>query len=153
MSYIYRRLDNDELVEVGFATCMTQDVTGCIVLPDGTQARRCVWLELASDQRPKDGQPVVPCSVKHTSTAMGFISSQIGEFEADRVKHGFSDVEFVLDKEGYTYSVVCGSEKTKQMYAKHLGYVDASSRNGSKMGPEEFEMARQKVLEKYPTKG
>ena len=100
-------------------------------------------------RKPKKAVPRGKATVPIVSSAMGFIATQIGEFEADRIKHGFTDIEFVRSQDGFTYDVKCGSQEAKKRYAKHLGYEDFSSVSGGKLGKEELEMARQLVAERY----
>ncbi len=147
--YLFRRLDNDEVVELPFSYVMAQDSCGFVQLNDDAWARRCVHLELERDGTPEP-TPVVPCSAPLISNAMGFPKQQLADFEADRAAHGFTDVDFRPSPEcPEVYQVVCGSESARNKYAAHRGMIECNSRSGSKMGKEELEMAKDMVKDRY----
>ena len=89
------------------------------------------------------------------SDACGFIQQQLGDFETDRVKNGFTGIEFVRDKDvPQFYQVKCNSRKEFARYVKHRGMCDRNSRNGSAAGitQKELDAAARLVKEKYPVK-
>jgi hypothetical protein len=147
--YIFRRLDNDKLVRLPFSAVLDQDRLGYITLEDGVQAKRCQWLEEESE--PVKAKAVHTGINKHDlSLSLGFSKTQLAEFEADRIKHGFKGVEFYPDPHSPNMiGVKAGSEAEKERYIKHRGYFNKSSRNGSKMGKEELEMARKLIIERH----
>lgn len=92
------------------------------------------------------GKPII-------SDALGFTEGQLAQFEADRIKHGFSDVEFVRDPQvPEFYQVKMGSEETKSRYMKHRGYHDRNSLNGggAHLTPELLAALQRQMLERYP---
>jgi hypothetical protein len=87
------------------------------------------------------------------SDALGFISDQLGQFEVDRVKHGFTGIEFVPDKDVPQFMQVKASSRSEwARYVKHRGMYDKNSRNGGGAVPseKEFEELKARMLEKYP---
>jgi hypothetical protein len=152
MTYIYRREDNDELIEVDFETAMQQQY-GAIRLPDGVYARRCVSLELE-----RDGVSAAPSGKAMllnrpiVSDTLGFCQHQLADFEADRVKNGFTGVEFKQDpRVPEFYQVHVSGPEEHRRYIEHRGYSDMNSSNGGgkPFTPEQFEEAQRKVKEQY----
>src|SRR5688572_23551202 len=92
MSYIYRRMDNDQLVTVDFATMLDQK-DGFILLPDGVFARRCVHLE---KQEKKKERKKGKLQAEIVSDALGVTCHQVDEFRATAKAQGHQ-VEFTPD--------------------------------------------------------
>lgn len=155
MGYLFRRLDNEQVVEVSFRKMMQQDSAGYIRLAGGVLARRCVGLE-----RERDGE-ANPEKAKASSvdkpivsSALGFTETQLADFAADRDRHGFSGVEFVRDKHVPQFFNVqfAGSRKEWQRYIKHRGHVDNNSRlgSGNVIGAAELAGAQKLIRDRYP---
>lgn len=151
-TYLFRREDSGEVIEVPFGVMIEQDRAGYITLPDGVQAKRCVYLELERDGRPekkrekRDGtRPVV-------SDALGFTDNQLADFEADRKANGFSDIEFRPDpSEPRFFQVHAGSRESFNRYMKHRGYEQKSSFGGVRLTQEDLDRAREMVERCYGT--
>jgi hypothetical protein len=137
---IFRREDNDELIELDFATVMQKQVDGFVRLDDGVLARRCIHLEQQAERAAKREELNRPL----VSDSLGFTSHQLAEMEADRVKHGHVGVEFIEDSsvEGF-YQVKCSSPSAWRDYVRHRGLVDRNSSNGggAALSPELLERA------------
>jgi hypothetical protein len=141
--YIFRREDNEKLVEVSFGEMMEQQ-GGYITLPGGVQARRCVALEIERDG--KSPTSAVPQSRPIVSDSLGFTDSQLSEMEADRASSGFTGVEFVRDpQEPRFYQVKCDSWRTRDRYARHRGMVDRSRGPGLKLSQRDLDRAAELV--------
>ena len=146
MTCIFRREDNDELIELDFATVMErQDAAGYVTLDDGVLARRCIHLEQKAgraDRRAELDKPII-------SDTLGVTAHQLAEMEADRKAHGFRGVEFVQDAAEPTfYQVKCDSVASWRAYMKHRGMADRNSKNGSgaSLSPALLERAKQRIL-------
>lgn len=103
-------------------------------------------VEVTNTARQELAKPIV-------SDACGFIQQQLGDFEVDRVKNGFTGIEFVRDKDVPEFiQVKCSSQKEFDRYMKHRGLHDRNSRNGSAAGITQKEMdeAERLVKERYP---
>lgn len=130
MSYLYRREDNDEIVEVDFATAMEQR-DGFITLPDGVLAKRCVHLE--QQNCPTVGQLTRDkVQAEIISDGMGFTAHCLPDMQKHLAETGIKGVEFVPDPHPETnfYRVKCSSWKAWRAYLKSRGLVDRNSRNG-----------------------
>ena len=105
-------------------------------------------VEVTNTARKELEKPIV-------SDACGFIQQQFNDFETDRVKNGFTGIEFVRDKDvPQFYQVKCSSRKEFARYMKHRGMHDKNSRNGSAAGitQKELDDAMRLIREKYPVK-
>lgn len=147
---IFRREDNDELIEVDFATVMDrQDASGYLLLDDGVFARRCWHLEekpAPPSKRAELDKPIV-------SDTLGFTAHQLAEFEADRRANGFSGIEFVQDRlEPSFYQVKCDNADVWRKYMKHRGLADRNSRNGggAQLTPGQLDRLKSRMLDEYP---
>ena len=149
--YLFRRADNDRVIEVGFEAMIGMDSLGFITLPDGVTARRCQHLE-APALRAKTGA-VKELNKPIVSDSLGFTFHQLDDFELDRQKNGFVGTEFKPDPlvPGF-FQVRFTSQAEKDRYAKHRGQFEKNSRNGGGTPPSEqqVEKMRAKILEKYP---
>jgi hypothetical protein len=155
---LFRREDNNQVIELDFEKTMEQDRLGYVTLDDGVKARRCVHLELQREGklRPKEGNAssVAPPII---SDSLGVCEHQFAEFEADRVKHGFHGVEFVREP-GVPefFQAHFSSFAEKERYRKHRDeftglYKDRNSRNGSAgaLGKKNFQRVQELVQERY----
>jgi|GEM_PF-2519987 len=147
--YRFRREDNGEVVEVDFATMMTQDVAGFITI-DGVSARRIV--------APEEKKPVkmskAPIGRPIVSDTLGFPTKQLAEFETDRQAHGFRQVEFRPDPVVPEFcQVVCHSRDEYGRYVKHRGFVNANSIGGVRLTQEELDAAADFVKRQYSRDG
>lgn len=140
MSYIFRREDDGDLVEVPFEIMIQQDSGGYITLTDGIQAKRCVHLEMTRDNSPAkrctstDGEFLKPI----VSDALGCTAHGLAELEADRKAHGFSGVEFVQDpREPGFFQAKFQSRSEWTRYMKHRGMYDRSSKGAVNFLSEE----------------
>ena len=163
MSYLYRRDDNGEVVDVGFAQMLDQK-DGFIILPDGSSARRCVHLEIERDRKfavPVDSERRDKVSSAIVSDALGFTAAQYADFEADRVKNKFSGVEFKKDPTcPWFYQAHFSSWAARDAYMKHRQLRDNNSKNGSgaTLTREQLEAAAEMLMrgdapEKQPATG
>jgi hypothetical protein len=157
-TYIYRRLDTNELVEMPFSAVLEQDALGYITLPDGVQAKRCVWLE---------NVPVPQAKAVHTGMdrhdltfSLGFSKKQLPEMMEAAKRDGLRGVEFYPDPQNANMvGIRCGSEAEKNAYIKHRGknieggLINRTGRLGGKLGKEDIEMAQKLVRERYGTEG
>lgn len=147
MTYRFIREDDGQPVEVDFETMMTMDSSRCIVLADGVRAKRdripsCRMVpDTMSGERTESGTKPIP-----PSDTMGFTAHQLAEFEADRVAHGFSGVEFVQDPHEPTfYQVKCSDRRTWEKYAAHRGFVDRNRTAAVAISASDLEAARRLV--------
>jgi len=144
-TYIYRRDDNEELVEVPWSVMIDQRA-GYITLPDGVSARRCLHLEADRDGRPGKTPAPERADREYVSDAMGFTEAALPDFEADRVKHGFTGIEFTQDPTEPTFrQVKCRSRKEYQRYMRHRGMFDKSTRSNFRLTQEDFDRATELV--------
>lgn len=129
MSYLFLREDNDEVIEVDFATMMTMDSLGCITLKDGATARRVRTLE--PSEAPRQGI-AVDAERPIVSDALGITHQQLESYRADLTRHGFSGVEFKPDPHcpGFYQAHFSGRQEW-QRYIKHRGLHDRNSAHGS----------------------
>jgi hypothetical protein len=134
---------------------MEQDATGHITLPDGVQAKRCVYLEQCiEDQKPK---AVHTGMNKHDLTfSLGFSKKQLPEMQEAARRDGLTGVEFYPDPQNSNMiGIRCGSEAEKERYIKHRGkwmeggLVNRTGSLGGGMGKECLEMAEKLVRERY----
>lgn len=154
MSYPFRRLDTDEIIEVDFQTMMEKDVAGFLQVEiDGQQVEcRDVRGQLAS-ARQSEPQAIGPPPKVVNALNLGFMSTQLAEMEEDRKRHGFHGIEFEKNPEDPRYyQVVACSRGELMRYAAHCGCPDdMTSKNGSAVGitAKELEEARAKAVAKY----
>lgn len=139
-TYPFRRDDTGELIEVDFATMLqAEGPLGILTLPCGATARR---VRTGDTMSPRAGtasdvdRPIV-------SDALGFIGEQLADFEADRVRHGFSGIEFRPDpRVPQFYQAHASSRAEFERYARHRGKQDNNSRNGSGVTLTEGDLKR-----------
>ena len=143
-TYTFIREDNGEPVEVDFVTMMGQDAAGFIHLPGGIAAKRKAtpsWRRKSFDSVSKAGNKPIP-----PSDAMGFTVHQLAEFEADRVAHGFTGVEFVQDPMEPTFrQVKCSSRREWDKYREHRGLTDRNRTSGVSISADDLERAKELV--------
>lgn len=146
--YIFRRVDTDELIKLPFSAVLDQDRMGFVTLPDGVQAKRCVSLE-QEHSKPKKQVPVT--IDRDLTMSLGFSQKQLKDMEADRVKHGFTGIEFVADPQlpEKMVGIKCGSEKERERYIKHRGYFNQTGRISRALTAEDLETAKRLVLERH----
>jgi len=99
--YLYRRLDNDKLVEVRMTELEMferQDVLRRITLPDGTEAKRDVAEELRRNPPPRAERLFKRVPVDLQSLSLSVHSSQADEFNEHARRNGFTNVHY--DKRG-----------------------------------------------------
>lgn len=129
-TYQFRREDDGQIVEVGFIEMMEKDAAGCITLADGVVARE---IRRSSRRVEHKGKASI-VSPPIVSDALGVTCHQIAEFEADRVAHGFSGLEFRQDPmtPGF-YQAHFSSWAEKDRYMKHRdnSLVDRSKKGSS----------------------
>lgn len=125
--YRFVRESDGRAVWVSFEKMMTKDIAGFIDLPDGTRARHdhsdvC----FRKSRRERVGNVQTP-----PSDSLGFTVNQLPEFEEDRVRNGFRDVEFVQDPHVPEFcQVKFSSEGARRRYMRHRGFFDKSSTVG-----------------------
>lgn len=84
------------------------------------------------------------------SDAMGFPQQQFDEFEVDRQRHGFSDVEFRRDPEvPEFFQVLCATPAARDRYAKHRGMVNRTGIGGLRLTQADLDRAGGMVERKY----
>ena len=146
MTYKFRREDNGDIIEVDFATAMSQS-GGFITLPDGASARRCVYLENHDDYRSEKREKV---QAEIVSDTLGVTANAVADYRANAAKHGYH-IEFTPDPTSpYFYQARFPSWQEKARYAKFRGLgADRNSKNGSgaALSPAQFERAKQRLLE------
>jgi hypothetical protein len=128
--YIFRREDNDALIEVPFDKMIEQDSLGCIKLDCGATARRCRYLE-EPPAPPKEGatqltpRPLV-------SDALGCCSIEVEVFREDARRNGHIGVEWKPDPlvKGFYQCHFSGPE-ARERYLRHRQMSDRSKKLGS----------------------
>lgn len=140
--YIFRREDNDELVEVPWCDMIRQDAAGYIEI-DGVQAHRCVHLEIERDgERRKTKAPEGSGRQEIVSDSLGFGILQLADFENDRDNNGFSGIEFTQDPQvPEFFQVRCNSRREMDAYTKHRGFYNKTNVSGSALSPEMLQAA------------
>ena len=139
MKYKFKREDTGEVIEVSWAVMMEQ-VCGFITLPDGTQARRCYYLEGYS--APSKERVKKPRTKKIVSDAVGFPQNQLDAFETDRVANGFSGVEFRRDPlTPEFYQAHFSSRQEFDKYIRHRGMSNHSSIGGVRLSQRDLDAA------------
>lgn len=148
--YLFRRTDNDAIVEVPWGVMIEQDAAGFITLSDGVQARRCVHLELDRDGRQgRTGESRCVASPSPSDT-LGFPCQQLATFEEDRVRNGFTDVEFAPDPLAPEfYQVRFGSHDARDRYTRHRGYVNKTGLGGVRLTQAELDRAAEFVGRRF----
>lgn len=151
-TYKFRREDNGELIDVDFQTMMEMDACGSITLPSGVQARRCRHLEQPPVVHAEKNDKIVELEKPVLSDTLGFIPQQFEEFEQDRVKNGFTAIEFRQEPGVPFFQVYCSSKAEYQRYMRHRGYSDMGERNGvgQVLTQHDLDSAQERILEKYP---
>ena len=143
MTYKFRREDDDQIVEVDFATAMNQ-VGGMITLPDGVTARRCVYLE----EQPERGERHKKVQAEVVSDTLGVSVDHVAAYRANAEQYG-QRVEFVPDP---TCEHWCKAKfpswQDRDRYMQFRGMTDKNSRNGSGavLSPAQFEQAKNRLL-------
>lgn len=136
--YPFKREDNGEIVEVDFETMMAQDRAGFITLKDGVKARRVNQFTNAKPAVEKGNANMTP----PPSDNLGFTVLQIAEFEEDRVRNGFTGVEFKQDPMCPEFvQVHFSSHAVRDKYIQHRGKVDRTRTKGATMTPGMLEDA------------
>ncbi len=146
--YIYRRVDNEELVEMPFSAVLEQDQLGYITLTDGVQAKRCVHLEDYQAQKAK----AVHCGINtHDLTfSLGFSKKQLPEMRAALEAAKLKGVEFYPDPQNANMvGIRCSDERARNAYIKHRGLYNRTGSLGGKLGKEDLAMAEKLVRERY----
>lgn len=143
--YKFRREDTGELVDVSFERMMEQ-VGGYLTL--NLDGKEVSLRRIYEDNPVKKTSDIPTVDRPIVSDSLGFTSKQFAEFEADRVRHGFSGVEFKRDP-GYRgfYQVHFQSKREWERYVKHRGMVDQNgSTRGNAMTPELLERSAEILL-------
>lgn len=144
-TYKFRREDTGEIIEVDYAT-MIQHSYGWIELEDGARAKR---VRDADEPRKIVGEKKFGARALVSDT-LGFTAHQLAEFEEDRVKHGFTDVEFKPDPlVPEFYQVHCATALSRDRYAKHRGFDNKTGIGGVRLSQAELEAAEAWAREKY----
>ncbi|MEM9354594.1 MAG: hypothetical protein AAGB04_00130 [Pseudomonadota bacterium] len=138
---------------VDFETMMGQSSAGFItVVIDGqsVEARR-------APEKPtvkKDIREDRPDGFSVVSDALGFTEDQFTQFEADRVRHGFTSVSFQRDRDvPEFFQVKFESKRDWERYIKHRGMADRNSGlSPNTVTPRELLRAEKWAQEKYPVK-
>jgi len=142
MPKVYKfRGDDGTEIEVDFETMMGQK-DGYITI-DGQSYKRVHENHRMSRRGTESGAPKTILSDN-----LGFGQHQLAEMEADRVRSGVKGIEFVRDKSvPEFFQVRCDSPRAWAEYAKHRGFYDKNSRNGSGacLTPQDFEKAKELV--------
>jgi hypothetical protein len=140
-TYLYRREDNGEVVELPWPAPLDQ-VGGYVTLPDGVAAKRCLYLELERDGRPEKSKQPEIVDREIVSDNMGFGQSVYAEYEADRQRHGFTGVSFQPDPQTPEFfRVHCSSRRTYDRYLKHRGLVNRTGIGGVRLTQEDLDRA------------
>jgi hypothetical protein len=151
-TYNFRREDNGEVIEVGFEEMMEQDAAGFIQIstPDGPVEAKRVH---RSKTIVRGEIPRFAGEKEIVSDSLGFLRTQLGEFETDRKAHNFTDVEFRPDPDVDGFVQVAFKTKAAwRRYSKHRGMMDISGmgRPCSALSKETMERAKELALQQYP---
>lgn len=147
--YQFIREDNGEIVEVDFEKMMEQDAAGYIVLEDGVAARRVRDFGPQSVKRCDDNANHKP----PVSDNLGVYVHQLGQFEEDRKKHGFTGVEFRPDPLcPVHYQAHFSSFEEHERYMKHRGMFDKGRSKGGGMSEQGLRDAENMVRERFSDK-
>jgi hypothetical protein len=147
--YIFRRTDSHELVEMPFSAVLEQDSLGYITLPDGVQAKRCLWLE-DQDQASKSQAVHTGINRFDLTFSLVFSKKQLPEMRQAAKDAGFSGVEFYPDPQNPNMvGIRCSSEAERERYIKHRGCFNKTGSLGSTLGKEDIAMAEKLVRERY----
>jgi hypothetical protein len=152
VSYQFRRLDTDEIIEVDFQTMMEKDVAGFLKVEIGGQQVECREVRGSTGNPCQLERPIGPPPKVVNSLALGFMEGQLDEYEEDRKRNGFHGIEFERNpQDPRFFQVVASSRDEMNRYAAHYGLYDKGERNGSAVGitAKELEEARVKAIEKY----
>jgi len=132
VKYIFRRTDNDQLVEVDFDTMMTQQ-GGYITLPDGAEARRCAYLEKPDEPPQPKSDKRKKVQAKIVSMSLGCTGHQVKEFRKLMADHKIPG-ELVGEESPHGthfYNAIFPSWRARDAFAKLRGITnDRNSRNG-----------------------
>lgn len=113
--------------------------------PDGSYAwsdKRTCPIDKRAVPKPVEGE------------ALGCIQSQVETMRAEAKLAGFSDIEFVPDRdvEGF-YNCHAPNQERFHKYAEHCGMVDKNGQfSGKSITPQELEAAERLVKERYGQK-
>ena len=149
-SYLFRREDNGEVVEVDFATMMAQR-GGYITLPDGVEARRCLHLELDRDGRRKrvGGRAVERAAIDrpHVSDNLSFNAKSLPKIQESVAQAGLRDkVTFVVDPQcPGRRQMKFARHKDFLRYGRHKGLDDRNGRSGAVLSAYSLEQAAELV--------
>lgn len=156
--YLYEREDTGAIIEVDFETMLSQS-GGAIQLEDGVHAKRRVDLEIERDGKVKQRAGETSSVDKPwVSDTLGFGEHQFADFEADRVRHGFTGVEFIRDPVvPQFFRVRISGHAERERYIKHRGTAyegglyDKNGINGggATITQEQLDEARARAIEKY----
>ena len=149
--YQYRREDNGKIVQVDFEANMSMDVAGFITTK--IKGKDVVCRKVRDEPKaPRQSEERSPIYKTFVSDTMGFSGHQLADFEADRKKHGFSDVEFVREPGVDFYQVHVKGPEALERYRKHRSFYDMNSRNGGgiTMPPGHLEEAQERVRKMHP---
>lgn len=145
----FEHLETGEVIDVDFEQSIQMDVLGCIEV-DGQAYRRCDSLSQNVGKVEKIDRDSVSGLPKRIppSDSLGFTKHQLDAFEADRVKHGFSGIEFKKDpREPTFYQVHFASEKERQKYIKHRQFTDMNRHKGVSISPAQLKAAEERARE------
>ena len=144
-TYLFRREDTGEIVEVPWATMIEQQ--GGWITIDGVPSRRCIHLEIERDGKPqRQAEKRSEGANTIFSDALGFPQQSFSEFEEDRQRNGFSGVEFTRDPQvPEFYQVKCATRAEFNRYMKHRGYVQKSGIGGVRLTQDDLDRAKEMV--------
>lgn len=120
--YQFRR-DNGEVIEVSFGVAQ-KAVCGYLTLDSGEVVKRiagCGRIVADSGERKRVGR-------EHVSDSLGFVQTQLSDFEDDRKKNGFHGIEFTRDPAVPQFiQVRCSNPDELARYAAHRGQGSGGS--------------------------
>lgn len=145
-TYKFRREDDGRIEEVSFIDMIQQDCAGYVTLDDGVKAKRIATTSATKCRDPANANHTPP-----VSDNLGFTSWQLQDFEEDRVRHGFTGVEFKADPAcPQFYQVHCSDYASYSAYLKHRGKVNQGRTCASALSKDALLAAEEMARDRYP---
>lgn len=152
--YQFRNEITGEVIEVDFETMMNQGAGGFLELE--VDGQKVTFKRVHDDERSPSGKPIILAAPPKiiSGLALGVFDTQVDDYREDAKKHGFTDIEFVPEKDfqetGF-YEAHCTCPEQWARYVKHRGLPEGNGQTGSAVAisGEQIEQARQQILRNY----